>query len=262
MALIKNAQAGTMARDAVVLDLGDLYRQGEVIRAEARDEARRLVENAGVEADKIIEDGMARGFEEGRVAGMEQGRAAGFEAGRNEAFEEQFTRLQTLITGWTGALEVFLESRESLVRDARQDILELAVRVAERVLKREIEHDTGSAARQLEAVLALVLQPSTLRVEINVKDRDAVAAALPGLLATFATTPHAEVLDAADVSPGGCRVRTESGMIDAEIETQLDRLVDELLSCGASARWEAGEPSSDVEAGEESSGESESDPEA
>jgi len=240
MALIKNAEAGTLTRDAVVLDLGDLAREGERVRAQAEAEARAILERAGKDADRIIEEAMERGFEEGRKAGAEQGRAAGYEAGRNEAYEEQFSELRSVVAGWGGALDIFEAARDRLLREARRDVVELAVRVAERVVKARVEADGGCAARQLEAALALTLDATALRVEVNGADHESVSEALPGLLARLSASPNVEVTTSDDVERGGCRVRADAGVIDATIGEQLRRVTEELLPDGPSERW-AGE---------------------
>lgn len=252
MAVIKQADSGSIARDAVVLDLGDLQREADRLREQAEAEARRIREDASREADRIIEEAMERGFEEGRRAGAEQGRSAGFEAGRNEAFEQQSQALATLVEQWTRALGDFDGARDQLLRDARQDVLELAVRLGERLLRREIETDPGSAGRQLEAALELVLAPTALHVEVSPSDRDRIVEVLPGLLAGLSKSPHAEVVESEAVAPGGVRVRTDSGMIDATIEEQLGRLTGALRPAGASPRWaeSEGEPADQPEAPE------------
>ena len=235
--MIKHAQSRQIARDAVVLDLGDLRRQADRLRERAEAEAEAIRSAAAVEADRIIEEAMQRGFDEGKRAGAEQGRAAGYEAGRNEAYEVQFATLRSLVEKWGEALETFEGARDRLLREARQDVLELAVRLAERVLKRELPADRGAAARQLSAVLDLAIDASALRVDINPGDEAAVSDALPGLLASLGRSAHAEIALCSDVEPGGCRVHTGSGAIDASIHEQMRRLIDDMLPAGRSARW-------------------------
>lgn len=238
MALIKHAESDTIARDAVVLDLGDLQRQGDELRARAERDAAAIIENAEKEAERLITDAKNQGYGDGHSTGLEEGRRAGFEAGRNGAFEEQCASLQKIVSAWTDALESFIERRDAMLRDARADVVRLAVRLGERVLKREIRHDKESAARQLEAALDLVLEPTALRIELNPADRDAVSEALPGLLARFAPTAHAEIVDSPTIERGGCRLRTDAGMIDAGITSQIRRVADELLASNSKERWE------------------------
>ncbi len=241
MALIKHAESGSIARDAVVLDLGDLQRQGEALREKSEREARGIIEEAEREAKRLIEESNARGFEEGKAAGEEAGKKAGFEAGRNDAFDAHSKELRAITTAWSGALDEFIAARDGLLRDARRDVLELAVRLGERVVRREIENDRESAARQLGAALELVTAATRLRIEINGKDRDAVTQALPGLLGKFVATAHAEVVENAEIGGGGCRVRTDAGVIDAGISEQIERLAGELLNAGSSERWADGD---------------------
>lgn len=237
MAVIKSADAGSANRSAIVLDLGDLQREADRLRARAEAEANEIRAEASREADKIIEEAMERGFEEGRKAGAEQGRAAGFEAGRNEAYEATASTLGAVAERWSAALGSFEASRDRLLREARQDVLELAIRLGERVARREIDADPDAAARQLEAALELVLSPSALRIDVHPEDEERVAEALPGLLAALAKTPHAEVVESPAVGRGGVRVRTESGVIDARISEQLERLAEALRPAGPSPRW-------------------------
>ncbi len=248
MAVIKQADSGSIARNAVVLDLGDLQREADRLREKAEAEARATRERATREADRIIEEAMERGFEEGRRAGAEQGRSAGFEAGRNEAFEQQCSALSSLIEQWTRALNDFNDARDRLLRDARQDVLELALRLGERIVRREIEGDRDAAARQLEAALELALAPTALHVEVSPKDQERIAEILPGLVASLAKSPHAEVVESDRVAPGGVRVRTDSGSIDATIEEQLRRITAALRPAGESPRWPEAPPEKDEDA--------------
>jgi len=237
VALIKNAEAQAIARDAVVLDLGDLQRQADELRARAQNEADAILQNAKRGAQTLIDDATARGFEEGRQKGLEQGRQAGFEAGREAAYEENEQALASLLERWDVALRDFSEARDGLLRDAREDVLELAIRLGERVLRREIKNDRACAARQLESALELATSATRLRVEVSKGDLDAVVEALPELLTKFSLSEHTEVVEAEGVEAGGCRVRSEAGEIDASITWQIDRLADELRSAGRPERW-------------------------
>jgi flagellar biosynthesis/type III secretory pathway protein FliH len=44
-----------------------------------------------------------------------------------------------------------------------------------------------------------------------------------------------QLIEDASLSPGGCRVFSESGAVDADLETQLDRICVELLPAPGAA---------------------------
>ena len=53
----------------------------------------------------------------------------------------------------------------------------------------------------------------------------ALASALPRLATQWPALEHVELVDDEAIAPGGCRVTTAAGEVDAQIDTQLDRIV-------------------------------------
>ena len=100
MALIKQANARDLARDAIVLDLGDLQRQAGEIVTSAKAQAAMIAVQARAERERIVagaaETGRAQGFE----AGKQEGYKAGVAEGRAAAIAEMKERLGKLEAAW------------------------------------------------------------------------------------------------------------------------------------------------------------------
>lgn len=238
MALIRNSNASTIAREAIVLDLGDLREQGERMVRAARAEAESIVAAAHAERARILAGAADQGQAEGYVKGLDAGRAEGREQAVASALAEHRERLARVEQAWLGALTSFESSREDLVQGALRDVVKLATTIAERVTKRVIKLDPKVVQDQLAAVLAVVVRPTELVIRVHPEDRTGVERALPGLMAAMPAIRHAEIVDDPAVERGGCvaktRANTDSGEagggeIDARISTQLDRLVETLL---------------------------------
>ena len=238
MALIRNANAATIAREAIVLDLGDLREQGDRMVRASRAEADRTIAAARAERERILAGAEEKGRAEGYAAGLEQGQAAGREEARAAALAEHREALARVESAWQAALADFESRREDLVQGALRDVLRLAAQIAGRVTKRTIELEPRVVQDQLAAVLAVVVRPTELVVRINPEDRGVVQSALPGLMAAAPAIRHAEIVDDPGVERGGCLARTRAdaesgdaggGEIDARIGTQLDRIVESLL---------------------------------
>lgn len=230
MPLIRRADAEVIAKDAVVLNLGDLERQGERLECEARARAERIIAEANAERERLIADAHEKGFEEGRAAGHAEGRAAGLEEGRAQSMAELTPALQAMSERWTQALESFLQQRDQMLTEARTDVVRLAVMIAQRVTKRVIETDPGVVEGQMREALALLAARTTPRVIINPADEPLARQAIPALLARFDKTEHIELVTDPELVRGSCVVRTPTGgQIDASISTQLDRIVADLL---------------------------------
>lgn len=231
MALIRQAQIGDAIKSAVVLDLGDLMRQGEVLKAAARAEVDRILVEGREERRRVVEGAAEEGRREGLARGFEEGRAKGAEEGRAALLAEYRPRLEGLEKGWTEALAEFQARREELLTQARADVLALAARVAEMVTQRAVELNGGAAEAQLTAVLALVAGGSKLVIRVNPREKRTFGEALRELAGRFEAAEHAEVVPDESLSPGSCVVATPAGgEIDASIRTQLERIVGAIVS--------------------------------
>jgi flagellar biosynthesis/type III secretory pathway protein FliH len=230
VALIRQANAKSMARDAIVLNLGDLVAQGELLKARARAEADQIVAAANAERDRLLKGAAEEGRKTGHAQGLEEGLRQGRDAGRAEAVKSQHEALARVQDAWVSALGSFDADRDRMLPEARHDIVRLAALVAEMVTKRTVELEPARVADQVAAVLALVTRPSRLAVAVHPDDEPVVREALPGLAARFESANHAELVADASLSRGSCVVRNATGgEIDASIETQLRRIVDTLL---------------------------------
>ncbi|HVU64280.1 MAG TPA: FliH/SctL family protein [Phycisphaerales bacterium] len=241
MALIKHANAGMIAREAIVLDLGDLRRQGEEIVRQARVEGARIVAAAREERVRVLAGAREEGFAAGREQGVAQGRAEGREEAIKATLVEHRERLAKIESAWLAAVGDFEARREDLVQGAMRDVVRLAVGIAERIVKRSVSLDPSVVADQVGAALAVVVRPTEVVVRINPEDRAVVTAALPRLMGAMPAVKHAEIVEDAGVERGGCVVGTKvdsagtdaggwgGGEIDARLGVQLDRIVETLL---------------------------------
>jgi flagellar biosynthesis/type III secretory pathway protein FliH len=231
MALVKQVHAQGMAKDAIVLDLGDLRRHGEEIVAQARAQAQRTIAEAHAERARLMEGADAKGFEVGFQRGFDDGLIAGVRQGQTQAAQERRAELAPLVEGWTRALEHFELERERMLSLAQRDVIRLAVQIAQRVCKRSVELDPGIVRGQMAEVLGLVMTPTKVHLAINPADRVVASDALPELVARLHAARDVTLVDDPSIARGSCEARlAESGArIDGSIRTQLDRIVEALL---------------------------------
>jgi flagellar assembly protein FliH len=230
MALIRQATAATMARDALVLDLGDLKRQADAVRARAQADAHRILADANAERERILHTAAEEGHAQGLARGMEDGFSRGRAQGLAEARSDLKTRLETLDQRWSDALDSLEKDRDRILLEAREDVLRLAIAMGELVAKRHISASPQAVIDQVAAALSLLSQPTRTTIRVHPDDLTLVQDALPTLAATIAAAAHAELAPDASLQPGDCILRTPSGgEIDASISAQLHRIAEALL---------------------------------
>ena len=230
MAVIKRANADEANRQAVVLDLGDIARQAELLRERAQARADRIIAQAETERERLISDGYetgrARGYDEGFTEGLGQGRRQG----REEATVRARKQLDEIERAWNGALDDFANHRHHLLVECKQDVLKLALKIAQTVVHRQIMVDDRVVLTQIEHALKLVGRSTRISVAVNPEDGDLVREMLPTISARLGAIEHVTCDLDPSVAAGGCIVRTaEGGEIDATIQTQISRIAQTLI---------------------------------
>ncbi len=230
MAVIRQSQAHRIVQDAIVLDLGDLTRQGEQVRALAKEQADAILAKAQADRQRLLASGKDEGFAKGHAEGLAKGLEEGRKQGHDAALAERRQALDALLAGWSAAVEAFERDRDRLLQEARADVLRLAVMMGERITRRTVEVDPHVITAQLEAVLALLSQPTRLTISINPDDEALARESLPTLLARLSAAHHVDLRPDPALPRGSCTASTQGGgRIDASIPTQLDRMVAALL---------------------------------
>ena len=246
MPMIRKEHAKALAHDAIVLDLGDLQRQGDEIIERAKRKADEIIESARRQRERLLEGAAEYGRTEGYAQGSAEGQAEGRAEGKAQALAEHAPVLTELTDRWTEAIDKFETERILLLNQAMDSVLEFAVEFARRVTKRAVELDKQAACAQLEAAMGMLLRPSRVVIAVHPDDRGVIDEALPALLEKFDEVEHAELLIDAELTPGSCVVRSGSGSIDADIQRQIDRLVDAVLPGGEEATARSDNPLEDA----------------
>ena len=232
MGLIRHSEAGEIARDAIVLDLGDLQRQAALMRERAEAEVADMLANGRAERARILEGAEAAGYEAGFAEGKNAGAAKGREEGRAASLAEMKEEIDRVTAAWERALGEFEGAREGMLAEAREGVLGLVAELAGRVVRKVLEGDGEAAVRRLEGALELTFHPTRVRVAVSADDGELVREALPGVMAKLGMSAHGEVEEDSGLGRGDVVVRTDHGEVDGRIEDELDRLADAIVDGG------------------------------
>jgi len=185
---------------------------------------QKVVKNQIVSANKEA----ARILEEAEEFAAEIRREAQTEA-ENLKAEARREGTENALTEFERHLIETREIREKVWRETEKDLLRLAVRLAEKIVGREIQKDDKTIVDIISTALQNARQQEKLTVRVNPKDlptveREAEKFALGGRIQfiDFVADPR--------VASSGCLIESEVGTIDARLETQLRVLERALLS--------------------------------
>lgn len=216
-----------------VRNLVDIAAEARSVVLEARREAARITAEARAAADAGCEAVAEKAYAEGFARGRHDGYADGQKQGIAEAGAEFAARSAGLTELAEQILTELSRGRERLIHDARREMLDFALELAERVIGRVAAVDAAAARENLRKALELTDAAREVTVKVHPSQLAALETCLPALADALARTGAVRLVGDEGVSPGGVRLSSGRGEIDATIETQLANIAEALVGPSA-----------------------------
>lgn len=212
----------------------DIERQARDILAAAERDARQRLDAAQAQADALVAANRRAGYD----AGFAEGRKAAIESAEAKAREAASATAQRLVRDEISALEralraaivAFDASKRRLLSDAEAGLIDLAMAIARRVCKTLAATTSDVALANARALLDLVRRNHDVELTLHPDDYAALQVRLPEIVADAAQRDHVRFVADAAVERGGCVLRSPDAVIDATLQTQLDRVAE--ACCG------------------------------
>jgi flagellar biosynthesis/type III secretory pathway protein FliH len=165
--------------------------------SEAQVAAQRIVDEALGEAENVREEAKQAGYEEGRA----------------ETGERVAEALETLNQA--------VKERKKIIKEAEPEILRLAIRVAEQIIKSEVSLHRDVCLNIVAEAIARVSDREQIIVRVNREDAEYLKRYKDRLTGMLDGVKSFSVLEDPHVEAGGCVIETNLGFIDAKISTKL-----------------------------------------
>ena len=99
-------------------------------------------------------------------------------------------------------------------------VIPVALKAAKKIVGREIELSEDTIVDIVSNSLKSVAQHKKIVIYVNKKDFAALEANRPRLKQMFESLESLSIRERDDITPGGCMIETEGGIINAQIENQ------------------------------------------
>ncbi len=217
--IIKNeSQAfptGTPLRQ-VAYDLRDFSGQADDYLSRVRSEAAKIVMQAKQEAEKI------------RSQAEQAGRKAAEEAIEKILDQKVAKQMQTLTPALQAAVNQIVDSQADWQRHWETSIVQLACALSKRIVRRELTQEPEISLEWIREALELASGAAEITVRLNPTDLTTLRDQVENLASVFHPAARTRVVGDETITLGGCRVETQFGSIDLQLETQLARISQEL----------------------------------
>ena len=195
--------------------------------ADMRGQANDYLGSVRAEAAKIVQQAHQQAEQIKRQAEIAGRKAA--EAAVERILDEKVgQRMQTLLPTLEQVVGEINTAKGELLAHWEQLAWKVSIAIAERIIRRELARDPEIALAVISESLRLAAGATEITLRISPADYDHLGSQIKRLAATLIQiAPSAVVADAA-ITPGGCRVETRFGEVDQRIESQLQRIEEEL----------------------------------
>jgi flagellar assembly protein FliH len=150
--------------------------------------------------------------------------ALGYTDGQRVGEASAAAQLDAVSTTLAASVAELAAVRGALMRRSERDLVRLALSMAERVLRREVDRDRELLVGMARVAIARLGEHVAATIHLNPVDHDAVAARHAAELGK-----SVELVADPAVPRGGCLVRSTFGTIDAGIDSQVLELSQALL---------------------------------
>ena len=199
--------------------------QANAILEDARAEVEQYKAAARAEVEAELEEARRAAREEGYSRGYAEGMAEAAQAGREE--REKLAQEQVK------AVERFLENaayaRDRMLDDAREELKDVAVAIAEKVIHVSLKNSSDIILRMVDAATDTHKHCEWAHVYIADCDVGGKAYTVPELTAALShIADRVRVVPMPDEESGTCIVEMPDVILDASVSTQLENVKDVL----------------------------------
>lgn len=201
---------------SVAFNFEDMSERANDYLSVVRRQAAQILQDAKAEAARIA------------AAAKAEGKQAALKEAQQTLGETLDQQLATLLPALQQAVQDIRHSRSSWLAHWESQTIVLATAIAERVIRREVANQPEITLELIRDALELALGAGNVTILLSPQDYDALRDRAESMAKQLGKLAATNIVADPDVSPGGCRVVTEFGVIDQTFEAQLARIGEEL----------------------------------
>ena len=200
--------------------------QADAIIRDARKEAEAYQEEARKAVEQELEELRDQARQDGYNSGYAQGMDDALKEGRRQIDAQSREQIQSV----ERFLEAAARERDRIFDDCREDMKDLALAIAEKVIRVSLKNSSDILLRMVDAATDTHKRCEWARIYVADSDLEGKAFTVPELTEQLGhVAERIRVIPMADDEPGTCIVELPDVILDASVSTQLDN-IKELLS--------------------------------
>ena len=190
---------------------------GQAYVGTVRSEAAKIIADARREAAQI----KARAEAEGQEAAVQAAAAT-----LRTRLDQQ---LASVLAAMQKAAEELAHARQGWQRHWEARAIGLAAAIAKRIVRRELAHSPNISLDWIREALELAAGTGDVVLRLNPQELAVLGDRAELITKELSRLGNVRIIADPQISSGGCKVETQFGSLDQQVEAQLARITEELL---------------------------------
>ena len=212
MTTIIKATDHNAAIQHAAFNFDDMAGQANAYLANVRHEALGIVAKAQQEADAV----------------SKQAQAEGYKNVENIVRRQLEEKLQTLLPALAEVIQNIHDAKQAWLTHWEKNAVHVAAAIAGRIVQRELAQTPEITLQLVRDALELAAGSAELTIRLNPADYETLGSQVERLSQEISGLAPAKLVADPRITAGGCRLDTQFGTIDQQIEAQLERIKEEL----------------------------------
>lgn len=237
-----NTQMAGESSVAVPIKEGRVNASDSVILSSAFEKAKKIVDAANTYSMNHIkeatermniecaqakqqshEEAYATGLKQGKEEGMDIGYKDGFKRGYDEGLQKAMQESRLLFDRLSLTIEALENSKATLLESEEQNLSDLAVEIAELILKTSVEADKKTIHSIIEHVVEENRDKEWIKITISADVYEALEK-IKFSQKLSEVSSAVKVYHSKELGDSDCVIEVSDGVIDASINTQLSKI--------------------------------------
>jgi flagellar assembly protein FliH len=190
---------------------------GQAYVGTVRSEAAKIIADARREAAQI------------KVRAQAEGQEAALQTALATLRSRLDQQLGSVLAAMQKAVQELTHARQAWQRHWEARAIGLAAAIAKRIVRRELAHRPDISLDWIREALELAAGAGGVVLRLNPQDLGALGDRAERITKELSRLGTVTIVADEQISPGGCKVETQFGSLDQQVETQLARITEELL---------------------------------
>ncbi len=194
--------------DFVISDL--IAKQTGVAHVES-EAHKALVENEVLIKIKEIQE---KAYEEAFALGKEEGSSAAFQATKAD--------LDQKLSEFSSTLEELKTLRSRILKTHEKEMIELVFQIGKKIALKELSEDSTTVKTLLETIMLECEKHDEIKIFLSPSDKQFISTQIESGALAVEELSKVKLVEDLKMTNGGCRVQTEYGSIDSQVEQRVE----------------------------------------